>query len=72
MIKFDHGETLARRRGEVFLDPQGSPPGPYRVFRGGRGLSYAGYCRSAQRGSLQPDYRDYDIGFRVVLAPGQP
>jgi len=29
-------------------------------------------CRSANRVSSRPDTSDYDFGFRVVLAPGQP
>jgi len=43
--------------------------GPYRVLRGG-GWAYSSfYCRSAIRGSGGPGSTNYDIGFRVGLAP---
>ncbi len=53
-------------------DPQGAPSGSDRVLRGGGWLTYAYGCRSAQRGYIHSTYRDSDIGFRVVLASGQP
>jgi formylglycine-generating enzyme required for sulfatase activity len=54
-------------------DPTGPPSGSYRVGRGGSWYYYAGYCRSAFRDFdfNPPDGYDY-LGFRVVLAPGQP
>jgi hypothetical protein len=45
------------------------------VIRDGYGdLCYyvAGYCRSAYRGVLYLDPGCFFIGFRVLLAPGQP
>jgi formylglycine-generating enzyme required for sulfatase activity len=52
-------------------DPQGPVTGSSRVFRGGGWSYYGRYCRSAQRLNNIPDARFYDLGFRVVLAPGQ-
>jgi len=63
--------------GGIVVDPQGPDTGWARVIRGGGWFLWPGsgdygrYCRSA----LRHDYgtsRGYDIGFRVVLAPGQP
>jgi formylglycine-generating enzyme required for sulfatase activity len=53
-------------------DPQGPTSGSDRVFRGGSWLSIGGDCRSAYRGYSDPSYWSISIGFRVVLAPGQP
>ena len=54
------------------VDPTGPASGSDRVIRGGGWLNFGGGCRSAFRDSYLPSYRDYDVGFRVVLAPGQP
>jgi formylglycine-generating enzyme required for sulfatase activity len=48
-------------------DPAGPASGTYRVIRGGNWYSSAGYARLSDRYSYTPDYRNYDIGFRVVL-----
>jgi len=56
--------------GGSVTDPQGSPTGSDRVFRGGGWDSLAYSCRSAQRRYF-PTSRYYYFGFRVVLAPGQ-
>ena len=54
------------------IDPQGAPSGSYRVIRGG-GWNYGGRgCRSAYRYGGGPSAGYYSVGFRVVLAPGQP
>jgi len=58
--------------GGIALDPQGPGAGSSRVFRGGGWFCYAGPCRSALRSSFAPVARSDDLGFRVVLAPGQP
>ena len=58
--------------GGIALDPQGSATGPYRVFRGGGWDFVAWGCRSAYRGHYNPVFGFWDVGFRVVLAPGQP
>jgi formylglycine-generating enzyme required for sulfatase activity len=47
------------------------------VIRGGGWYDLGWYCRSAYRGIVYyiryiPAYRCRDLGFRVVLAPGQP
>jgi formylglycine-generating enzyme required for sulfatase activity len=47
-------------------DPPGPPQGTSHVLRGGSWLSVSYLCRTAYRFSNWPDYRYYDIGFRVV------
>jgi formylglycine-generating enzyme required for sulfatase activity len=39
------------------------------VVRGGAFVDYDGYLRCASRSRLEPDSRNGDIGFRVVLSP---
>lgn len=58
--------------GGSVTDPQGSSSVSYRVIRGGSWIHFGRYCRSAGRSSGNPSYRFSNIGFRVVLAPGQP
>jgi len=43
--------------------------GPLRVSRGGSWISRDVECRSAFSCNYSPRFRDYDLGFRVVLAP---
>jgi len=54
------------------IDPPGAVTGSARVFRGGGWYGGATTCRSAARGDGDPDARGNFIGFRVLLAPGQP
>ena len=58
--------------GGIALDPQGPPTGSNRVVRGGDWDGDDWNCRSAFRASQVPGSEDLRIGFRVVLAPGQP
>jgi len=58
--------------GGIVLDPQGPATGSYRVIRGGSWYNYARNCRSALRVIGFQDYGHTLIGFRAVLAPGQP
>jgi formylglycine-generating enzyme required for sulfatase activity len=64
--------------GGVALDPQGPAIpsqtwGAERVLRvGGWFFGDARLCRSAYRGSNLPHASHGSIGFRVLLAPGQP
>jgi formylglycine-generating enzyme required for sulfatase activity len=78
-----HGNLLERCQdwwaynlpGGIVVDPQGPDTGSRRVVRGGtRGDWYesARDWRSAVRGGVSPGFRHYILGFRVVLAPGQP
>lgn len=54
-------------------DPQGPASGSSRVSRGGGWYEHAFNCRSAFRNYYySPLGRYYNLGFRVVLAPGQP
>jgi formylglycine-generating enzyme required for sulfatase activity len=49
-------------------NPQGPPSGTYRVLRGGTWNVPAIYCRVAFRlDQVGPNYRYYDMGFRIVL-----
>ena len=54
------------------IDPAGPEVGEARMGRGGRWNDQPRYCRSAHRSGGPPSYFWYDVGFRVVLAPGQP
>ena len=62
--------------GGIALDPiQNSNGNPYRVFRGGGWAGWAyieDTCRCAFRYGDYPYSSSSKIGFRVVLAPGQP
>jgi len=59
--------------GGSVTDPQGPATGSHRVIRGGCWGNGASLCRSASRlNDFYPTYRDLSLGFRVVLAPGQP
>ncbi|UKO98103.1 caspase, EACC1-associated type [Nostoc sp. UHCC 0870] len=40
----------------------------YRLLRGGSWYYDPWYCRSAHRGRIEPDHRNYLIGFRVVVS----
>jgi formylglycine-generating enzyme required for sulfatase activity len=53
-------------------DPQGPATGSDRVVRGGGWDGNGRGCRSAGRDDGHPGGRNGGIGFRVVLAPGQP
>jgi formylglycine-generating enzyme required for sulfatase activity len=53
-------------------DPQGAATGRIRVVRGGRWLFFAVGCRSANRNGGFPEGGGNAVGFRVVLAQGQP
>ena len=52
-------------------NPEGPSTGSDRVFRGGSWSLNARYCRSALRDCSTPGGRDYGLGFRLVLSPGQ-
>ncbi len=43
--------------------------GTQRVGRGGGWSGHARYSRSANRGSITPNYRGSDLGFRLVMLP---
>jgi len=65
-----------RLPGGIVVDPQGPAAGSYRVIRGGWSfwLDWVNprNCRSAYRDFGDPDDGVIFIGFRAVLAPGQP
>jgi len=59
--------------GGMAVDPQGPASGPTRVIHGGSWNDSARGCRSADRNYYDyPGCCDSVIGFRVVLAQGQP
>lgn len=58
--------------GGIKVDPQGPASGTNRILRGGSWFFSARRCRSAYRGSIAPDSRDRQIGFRVVLSVTEP
>jgi formylglycine-generating enzyme required for sulfatase activity len=58
--------------GGSLTDPVGPGSGSYRVLRGGSWSNVGLYCRSASRFYFTPGFRDIVIGFRAVLAAGQP
>lgn len=53
-------------------DPVGAISGSNRVMRGGTWWRHGVDCRSASRNRFAPEDRNSNIGFRLVLAPGQP
>jgi len=63
--------------GGIAVDPRGPDEGSDRVIRGGDWDYWSswggpGLCRSAGRYDGDPAYLNFIVGFRVVLAPGQP
>jgi formylglycine-generating enzyme required for sulfatase activity len=58
--------------GGIVMDPQGPATTGRRAFRGGSWYDLGRYCRSAGRSGRNPSFLTGNIGFRVVLAPGQP
>ena len=59
-------------RGGIALDPQGPATGSDRVHRGGDWSHPNWGCRSAFRFGFAGTFTFYNLGFRVVLAAGQP
>ena len=50
-------------------NPRGAHTGSSRVHRGGSWDSDARYCRVSYRRDFTPDFRDYNLGLRLVLRP---
>jgi formylglycine-generating enzyme required for sulfatase activity len=50
-----------------FTDPSGPRSGIGCVHRGGSWISYARSCRSAYRWRFTPDFRNHDLGLRLML-----
>ena len=63
----DNYEGAPNNGSSWVYDPRGS----FRVFRGGGWNHSARHCRSAYRSWDEPGGRDNDVGFRLVLLPGQ-
>ena len=57
--------------GDYLLNTQENPIGPakgvYKVLRGGSWCDPVQNCRSACRNSLNPNFRNNNIGFRIVM-----
>ena len=49
-------------------NPTGAVSGSYRVYRGGSWCYPAGYCRCSRRFDGTPDFRNGDLGLRLVLS----
>lgn len=58
--------------GGTAIDPQGPASSEHCVIRGGAFHFDYSYCRSPHRENVRPETFLTDLGFRVVLAPGQP
>jgi formylglycine-generating enzyme required for sulfatase activity len=54
-------------RAEPATDPPGPLLGPTRVMRGGSWAHHLSFCRSANRDESNPDWRNYTLGFRVLV-----
>jgi formylglycine-generating enzyme required for sulfatase activity len=50
-------------------NPTGPASGSYRVYRGGSWLFVARFCRVSFRYNFDPEFRDGNLGFRLVLSP---
>jgi len=50
-------------------DYAGLVSGSYRVLRGGSWYYYASYCPVGLRYNYSPDFRDFDLGFRLACRP---
>ena len=65
-------EWCLDRYGDYPTSPVTDPVGPKtevrRVIRDGSWSDSASYCRSAFRSASYPDFRNFDIGFRVALS----
>lgn len=48
-------------------NPMGALTGSYRLFRGGCYGNFPWDVRNANRNGIEPDYRGYHLGFRLVL-----
>jgi formylglycine-generating enzyme required for sulfatase activity len=59
-------------QGGSVTNPTGASSCSPRVCHGGGWNSDGENCRSASRDDRAPGYRSSDLGFRPVLAPGQP
>ena len=57
-------ERLPGDRNPMVEGPRGK-----RVHRGGSWGTVAQHCRSANRGRSLPDFREDDLGFRIVCEP---
>ena len=65
-------EWCSDRHGEypksAVSDPSGPKVGSIRVIRGGCWINGAANCRSAFRGRITSDVRDFHLGFRLALS----
>jgi len=62
-----YGEETYSQSQEI--DPEGAKGGDYRVLRGGSWGSNARACRLSFRYGINPNTRNHNIGFRLVLLP---
>ena len=55
----------------IVKNPRGATSGSARVFRGGAFDAFGSYSRAGNRENINPDFKGYDLGFRIVLARGR-
>lgn len=48
-------------------NPQGPANGAHRVYRGGSWQHYARYARVPARHGYSPDFRSFNLGFRLAM-----
>jgi len=65
---YDKEYYLSCHKKGISKDPTGPESGTYRVLRGGSWSLNSEGCRSTFRATYLPDYRNDDIGFRLVLS----
>lgn len=68
----DHSALAEALRGMIqgWVDSSSASAEPDRVLRGGSWSLSAGFCRSAYRSGVRPDFRFRDFGFRLCVFPG--
>jgi formylglycine-generating enzyme required for sulfatase activity len=64
-------DRFAEHQSGVVVDPKGPSKGLDRVLRGGGWNGLASYCRATPRDWIVPSYRDFDLGFRLLLSPSE-
>jgi formylglycine-generating enzyme required for sulfatase activity len=58
-----------KHKGGAVTDPKGNPNGSVRVRRGGSYIFKPGLISYSTRGKGEPEFRTYNLGFRLALAP---
>ena len=67
-----YGAYESRSQTTPMIDPQGAVKGGDRVLRGGSWYGIGRDCRSADRDGNWPDFRYFDVGFRLLSGLAEP